>query len=81
MTESDRHKREIRKRLFLSVARRGDDTVLHGLRWCQPCRGRGEVCVEHSDSFVRWAAFEPCTQCAGEGIVAADDGAQLRGGG
>ncbi|WP_408951122.1 hypothetical protein [Lysobacter sp. Hz 25] len=80
MTESDKHKREIRKRLFLSAARQRDGTVLHGLRWCQPCRGRGEICVEYSDSSSRWAAFEPCTQCAGEDIVAADDGSQFRGG-
>ena len=73
MTDSDKRKQEIRKRLFLSVARRGDGTVLHGFRWCDPCRGRGEICVEHSDGSRRWAAFEPCTQCAGGGVVADGD--------
>ncbi|MFD0326763.1 hypothetical protein [Lysobacter gummosus] len=33
-----------------------------------PCRGTGEVCNEYSDDSGRWAVFELCAQCGGEGL-------------
>ena len=69
MSDSEALKRDIRKRLFLSVAHRADPSSHHGFRWCQCCRGRGEVCREYSDDSSRWAVFEVCSACGGEGAV------------
>lgn len=73
MGDSSSLKREIRKRLFRAAARVGDATVLYGLRWCRRCRGVGDVCVERSDGAKHRAAFEMCSECAGEGIVTDGD--------
>lgn len=72
MVDAEAIKRAIRKRMFRAKAREGQAHPLYGWRWCAPCRGSGDVCREYSSGDRRWAVFEPCPHCAGEGVVEAD---------
>ena len=71
MDDQESLKRDIRKRMFLAKARAGQTDALHGWRWCAPCRGRGDVCREYARGDERWAVFERCEDCGGEGVVEA----------
>ncbi|QQP94410.1 hypothetical protein [Lysobacter enzymogenes] len=72
MTDTAALKRAIRKRMFLAKARPLTTQALYGWRWCLPCRGSGDVCREYERGDERWAVFELCEDCGGEGVVEAD---------
>lgn len=72
MSDTAALKREIRKRLFLAKTRESFAGTLYGWRRCVPCRGRGDVCREYERGDERWAVFELCEDCGGEGVVEAD---------
>jgi len=70
LPSDDSTKAAIRKRMFFAVEDRGESGMRFGFQWCSLCRGQGEICNERSIGGVHTAAFEICTNCKGERILA-----------